>query len=56
MQKTIEIENNLAKEIIFSKKEKNEDIDEKIRELLNFQYSVIAKLDDVIKKISSINL
>jgi hypothetical protein len=56
MQKIIERENDLDKEIIFSKKEKGEEIDKKISELLNFQYSVITKLDELIRKISNINL
>jgi hypothetical protein len=52
MQKIFEIENNLVKETVFLKKDKEEYIDRKIKELLNFQYSVIDKLNEVIKKIN----
>lgn len=52
MQKTIELEDGLDMDKIFLKQKKREDIDRKVEELLNFQYSIITKLNEVIRKIS----
>ncbi len=51
MQKTNSLEDSLVVNEN-TKQKKKEYIDRKTKELLNFQYSIIAQLDEVIKKVN----
>lgn len=46
---------NSLLEVELNTQEINDDVDSKIQELLKFQYNIIGKLEEVIKKLENIH-
>lgn len=56
MLKNKSISCNSMEEIDQDKEKTDDDMDSKIKELLKFQYNMIEKLDEVLKKLDNIHI